>query len=115
MADPDRVGTVLDQIADVAVVGWLLGSATGDPELLAALHGPRLERLCEELVDTPVRGLVYEAAGSVTPESLREGRRVVADASARWRIPVELLDHDPADARGWALAAEAAFARLVGL
>ena len=29
---------------------------------------------CEELVDTPVRGLVYEAAGSVTPERLREGR-----------------------------------------
>ena len=115
VADPDRIGTVLDQIADVAVVGWLLGSASGDPGLLAALHGPRLERLCEELVDTPVRGLVYEAAGSVAPESLREGRRVLADASARWHIPVELLDHDPADACGWAQAAEAAFARLVGL
>ena len=115
VADPDRVGTVLAQIADVAVVGWLLGSAKGDPERLAALHGPRLERLCEELVDTPVRGLVYEAAGSVTPERLREGRRVIADASARWRIPVEVLEHDPADARGWALAAEAAFGRVVGL
>jgi hypothetical protein len=115
VADPDRVGTVLDQIADVAVVGWLLGSASGDPELVAALHGPRLERLCEELVDTPVRGLVYEAAGSVAPEFLREGERVVVDASRRWRIPVELLDHDPADSRRWASAAEAAFGRLVGL
>ena len=34
---------------------------------VAAIHGPRLERLLESLVDTPVRGFVYEAAARSTP------------------------------------------------
>lgn len=114
VADPDRIATVLDQIADVAVVAWLLGSASGEEEQVAALHGPRLERLCEELVDTPVRGLVYEAAGAVATHSLSEGRRVLSVASQRWRIPVALIEHDPADSSGWAAAAAAAVLRLTG-
>ena len=65
LADPERPGTVLDLVGDVAVVAWLLGSAAGDEEALAAIHGPRLERLLEHLVDTPVRGFLYEAAGTV--------------------------------------------------
>src|SRR5919198_1424978 len=65
VADPDVIGTLLDEIADVTLVFWLMGTAEGDDEAVAALHGPRLERLLEEVVDTPVRGVVYEAAGSV--------------------------------------------------
>ena len=38
-----------------------MGTASGIPESLAALHGPRLQTLLEKLVDTPVRGVVYEA------------------------------------------------------
>ena len=56
---------MLDLCGDVAVVVWLLGSATGEPDAIAAIHGPRLERLLEKLVDSPVRGFAYEAAGSV--------------------------------------------------
>jgi hypothetical protein len=114
IADPDRVGSVLDHVADVAVVGWMLASAAGDEAAVAALHGPRLERLCEELVDTPVRGIVYEAAGSAPAEALAEGRRVLAEASGRWRIPVELVEHDPAEHAGWAAAAAAACGRVLG-
>jgi len=112
LADPDRIATVLDKIADVAIVAWLLGSADGESDRLAALHGPRLERLCEELVDTPVRGLVYEGAGTVAAGSLREGERVLGEASERWRIPVEVVEHDPADWSAWADQALAAFRRL---
>ena len=43
LADPDRPGTVLDLVGDVAVVFWLLGSARASPEELAAIHGPRLD------------------------------------------------------------------------
>jgi nucleoside-diphosphate-sugar epimerase len=114
LADPDRVGTVLESIEDVTVVAWLLGSARAGPEVLAAIHGPRLERLLEELVDTPVRGFVYEAEGTVEPGTLEEGRRIVRAASERWRIPVEVLDADPADWSGWADAAVAACRSLVG-
>jgi hypothetical protein len=114
IADPERIATLLDEVADVAVLGWLLGSARGDADRLAALHGPRLERLCEELVDTPVRGIVYEAAGTVPADCLNEGRRVVSEAAERWRIPVALVDHDPGDWNGWATATAAAFQDLTG-
>lgn len=114
LADPDRAGTVLDHVGDVAVVAWLLGSATGDPESVTAVHGPRLERLLEKLVDTPVRGFVYEAAGGAGPERLRAGSEAVRRASETWRIPVELVEHDPADWRDWASAMRAAIRRLVG-
>ena len=72
-ADPARPGTVLDLVGDVAVVLWLLGSATGTAGDLAAIHGPRLEGLLERLVETPVRGFVYEGAASVDPELLAGG------------------------------------------
>jgi hypothetical protein len=113
VAEPDRVGTVLDHVADVTVVGWLLASAAGEPDSVRALHGPRLERLCEELVDTPVRGIVYEEAGPVPAEVLETGRGVLEAASERWRIPFEAIEHDPADHDGWTRAASRAFAKLV--
>ena len=88
LADPDRPGTLLELVADVAVVFYLLGSAEGDPETLAAIHGPRLERLLEHLVDTPVRGVAYEAAGSVDAALLEAGAEIVRTAARTWRIPV---------------------------
>lgn len=91
VADPDRLGTVLDQIGDVTVVVWLLGSANGPRESVAAANGDRLESLMIRLVDTPVRGLVYEGAGSAPAEVLARGREIVEAASERWQIPVAVL------------------------
>ncbi len=92
LADPERPGTLLDLVGDAAVVYWLLGSATGDEENLEAIHGPRLERFLERLVETPVRRFVYEAAGSVGPAILARGRAAVEAASRTWRIPAEIVD-----------------------
>src|SRR3954454_13651219 len=50
LADPERPGTLLELVGDVAVVVFALGSAAGDPERVAAVHGPRLETLVERLV-----------------------------------------------------------------
>ncbi len=100
-ADPDRPGSVLDLVGDVAVVHWLLGSAAGGAEVLAGIHGDRLERLLERLVDTPVRGFVYEAAGSVPPALLAQGREAVEAAAATWRIPVAILTADPLQPEKW--------------
>jgi uncharacterized protein YbjT (DUF2867 family) len=91
LADPDQPATVLDLVGDVAAVYWLLGSATGEPEDIEAIHGSRLERLLERLVETPVRRLVYEAHGSVAPELLAGGAALVERAGETWRIPVEVL------------------------
>lgn|GEM_PF-6401885 len=90
LADPDRPATLLGLVGDVAVVYWLLGSAVGDPDEVAAVHGPRLERFLERLVETPVRRFVYEAHGSVERTTLDRGAETVRAASARWHIPAEI-------------------------
>ncbi len=113
VADPDRAITILERIEGVAVVCWLLGSARGDDDALAALHGPRLERLLEELVDTPVRGVVYESAGTVAARHREAGERALRNARERWRIPFELISADPADHEPWAEAAQRAVDRVV--
>jgi uncharacterized protein YbjT (DUF2867 family) len=101
LADPDRPGTLLDLVADVAVVHYLLGSAVGEEENIEAIHGPRLERLMEHLVDTPVRGFVYEASGSVDPALLAAGAEIVRAAGRTWRIPVAVVSAEPNEPRQW--------------
>ncbi|HVY77404.1 MAG TPA: hypothetical protein VG898_02750 [Solirubrobacterales bacterium] len=91
LADPERPATLLELVGDVAVVHWLLGSAVGDPESVAAIHGPRLERFLEHLVETPVRRFVYEAFGSVDAEVLAGGAVLAEAAARRWRVPVEIV------------------------
>ena len=80
VGDPDRIGTLMDALVGVTVVCWLLGSVA-DPDL----HGGRLRMLFEKLVDTPVRGVVYERA-------LPEGEAIARDAAERWQIPVEIIE-----------------------
>ena len=98
----------------MTLVFWLLGSAEGEPEEVAALHGSRLERLMEELVDTPVRGFVYESGGRVERAHLERGAAIVREAAERWRIPVEVVAEDPDDWEAWTEAMLAAAERLTG-
>jgi uncharacterized protein YbjT (DUF2867 family) len=95
VGDPDRIATLMGALTGVTIVCWLLGTVA-----VPELHGGRLRMLFEKLVDTPVRGVVYEAA-------LPEGRAIAQDASERWRIPLEILE--PAS------DAKAAVERLLGL
>jgi nucleoside-diphosphate-sugar epimerase len=113
VGDPDRLGTLLGALDGVTFVCWLLGSARGAPEAVAALHGARLGRLLEEIVDTPVRGVVYEARGTVDPEVLADGARRARAARDTWRIPVAVLDADPVDFATWLRAARAAVEKLL--
>jgi hypothetical protein len=93
VADPDRLGTLLPHIEGVAVIYWLMGGATGP------VHGPRLRSLLEKLVDTPVRGFVYEGT--------EEGAAVARSAHETFRIPVAVLESEAADWLGEATAATA--------
>jgi hypothetical protein len=79
VADPDRLGTLLPHIEGVSVLVWLLGSVDG--EAGEALHGPRLESMLETLVDTPVRGVVYEGPGE----------RIARRFADTFRLRVEVL------------------------
>jgi nucleoside-diphosphate-sugar epimerase len=114
-ADPDSAGSVLELVHDVAVVVWALGSATGPAELVAAVNGPRLERVLERLVDTPVRGFVYEGAGSAPGDVLAGGSAAVRDAGRRWRIPVAVVATPPNKHADWAREMAAAARGLLGL
>jgi hypothetical protein len=67
-----------------------MASATGDD--VAPLHSERLEALLETLVDTHVRGIVYEASGSVDPRLLEQGAALVRRAADTWRMPVEVVE-----------------------
>lgn len=100
-ADPEQPGTVLELVDDVAVLIWLLGSATGDAEKVSAIHGPRLESLLERLVETPVRGFVYEGAGTVDVKLLAGGAELARNAECTWRIPVMVTQTSRSDGPAW--------------
>ena len=84
-ADPDRVGTLVSALDAVAIVVWLLGRATGTPEQVAALHGERLRAFFETVVDTTVRGVVFEPAGE-------DSTAIAREASSTWAIPLVVLE-----------------------
>src|SRR5215208_1450942 len=107
VADPGRLGTIMGELAGVTVVCWLMGTATAAPEL----HGPRLETLLERLVDTPVRGIVYEAAGTAEAGLLAGGAESVRAAAERWRMSAEVVEAEPADHAAWLAAMRAAVER----
>jgi hypothetical protein len=90
-ADPDRLATITPLLEGVSVVCWLFGESGEKP-----LHGDRLESLVEYLVDTPVRGFVYERSTDHP-----EGEAVVARASETFRIPCVVVS--PGDDLGQAV------------
>ena len=108
LGDPDVVATLARSFEHVGVACVLLGSAAGTPAQLAALHGTRLEMLLTRMLDTTVRGVVYEAAGSVDRDVLAGGAALVESRCEDSRIPYALLRADPADREAWARAAVAA-------
>ena len=113
VGDPDRVATLWPAFAHTGVACLLLGSAIGSAEQLAALHGTRLDMLLEKMLDTTVRGVVYETAGTVDAAVLAAGAEHVRHACERSLIPFVLLDADPADHASWPGAAGDAVERVL--
>ena len=96
IGDPDVVGTLRYALENVTLVLWLLGTASGvDDERLHALHGSRLRMMLEKTTDTTVRGVIYEAAGTVGESLLAAGVAEMEHARASNAIPFALVDADP--------------------
>jgi hypothetical protein len=91
VADPDRVVTLAPALAGVGVVCVLLGSAQGSAGAVEALHSERLAMLLSRIIDTPVRGFIYEASGSVDPTVLGRGAELVTEFCSRSHIPLGLV------------------------
>jgi hypothetical protein len=112
---PARLATLRGALDAVTIACWLLGTATGAADEVAALHSTRLEYFLTQAIDTTVRGLVYEAAGTVSPQALDEGRaraRALADRNA---IPAAFLLADPRDTDAWLAEALAAIESLLAV
>ena len=113
VADPDRLATLTPCLEGVSVVCWLMGTLGGDAQAEAALHGSRLESLLGTLVDTPVRGFVYEGSGSVAGLLLEEGAALAQRAADVHRIPVRVVTESPAQHERWLAATKGAVAELL--
>ena len=114
IGDPDVVGTLRYALDNVTLLLWLLGTATGDDEQVAALHGSRLQMMLERTVDTTVRGVVYEATGTLPDDVFASGIREIERANERNEVPFALLEADPLDDAAWLAAARAAIESLLG-
>jgi uncharacterized protein YbjT (DUF2867 family) len=106
VADPDRLGTLVRALEGVTVVCWLMGGAVESP----GVNGERLRTLLEHLVDTPVRGFVYEAAEGPVFE---RGAQIVREASETWHIRMDVVNADPADHEAWLEAMKEAVERTL--
>lgn len=81
VGDPDRIATLMDALHGVAIVCWL-ADGLDIPE-------GRLRMFFEKLVDTGVRGVVYEGAFA----------ELARRSSATWQIPLEVVTRAQ-DAKG---------------
>jgi hypothetical protein len=111
---PERLGTLRAALESVTVVCWLLGTVAGEGEEVRALHASRLEFFLGQVIDTTVRGFVYEAAGTVPGNALANGERIMRTIAERNAIPTAVLRTDIADADAWQTEARAAVDVLLG-
>jgi hypothetical protein len=102
VGDPYRLATLMPHVANTSAMVWLMGSAVGND--VAALHRTRLQTVLERLVDTPMRGMVYEGAGTVRRSLLREGAAAVRKASLTWQMPIAIVEQRPVEYEAWVAA-----------
>lgn len=113
IGDPDRVATIAPAFDHVTIACVLLGSAAGASAQIDALHGPRLEMLLTRMLDTTVRAIVYESAGSVDPDVLAGGAERVRTVCQASLIPYAFLDADPGAHQAWLTTALEAVQRCL--
>ena len=113
LGDPDRVATLAPALDHVAVAYILLGCASGEPDALQSLHTTRLDMLLSKMLDSTVRGIVYESAGQVPAAILAGGAARVRAFAEDSRIPHVLLSAPPDPWTAWRDEALAAMDRVL--
>jgi len=109
---PERLATLRGALDGVGIACWLLAGAQGPEQELHELHTRRLEFFLTQMIDTTVRGFVYEASGS-TPAAaaLAEGEEIARRMCERNVIPLAVLDDG--DEEVWQRNALAAIEHLL--
>jgi predicted dinucleotide-binding enzyme len=115
IGDPGVVGTLRYALENVTILVWALGTASGPPSAVAALHGSRLEMMLSKVIDTTVRGVVYEAAGTIAAHAFATGIAELERIGRLNEIPYVVVNADPADPARWATAARHAIGDVIGV
>lgn len=80
--DPPLPGRVLNALEDVTVVCWLMAVGEGRD---SDINGEQLETVLHKVVDTGVRGFVFERSGDAPNPYVEHARET-------WHIPVAEVD-----------------------
>ena len=109
---PERLGSLRAALDGVTIACWMLARATGSAAEVRSLHGSRLELFLRYVIDTTVRGFVYDASpGALSEQLLEEGAAVTRSLTRQHSIPAWVLVHGdeaPGDDAGWVRAAREA-------
>jgi uncharacterized protein YbjT (DUF2867 family) len=112
---PDRLATLRGALENVTLACWLLGSASGSAQQLEALRSSRLQAFMRLLIDTTVRGFIYEAVGPAIPAGdVSRCEQIVRAVAERNAIPVAALTATPGEVPTWLAQARAAVRALLG-
>jgi hypothetical protein len=104
--EPLMPGHVVEGLDNVAVVAWLLGAGENlDPEI----HGDQLETVLLKVVDTGVRGVVFERGS----DGAANGH--VDHARATWHIPIVEIEAGPGGDDAWVASVVAAVNESLGI
>jgi hypothetical protein len=111
---PERLATLRGALDAVAICCWLLGTAVGPEEELRGLHGARLEFFLTQVIDSTVRGFVYEASGTSVPaDALAAGRGRVLALGELNAIPTAFVTARPEPVSSWVAQAREAIETLL--
>lgn len=111
---PERLATLRGALENVTVVCWLLGRATGTEEQIQQLHTSRLEFFLNQIIDSTVRGFIYEVPSSSQAEGLgARGSEIVQRLTCANSIPFRVIEADQEE-HEWLAGAHAAIASLLG-
>jgi len=118
LGTPARLGSLRAALDGVTVACWMLVRATGPAAEVRSLHGSRLELFLRYVIDTTVRGFVYDASpGTLCEQLLEEGAAVTRSLTRQHSIPARVLVHGDGaagDDAGWVRAAGAAVQGFLG-
>jgi hypothetical protein len=118
LGTPERLGGLRAALDGVTVACWMLARAAGPAAEVRSLHGSRLELFLRYVIDTTVRGFVYDASPGVLSEPLlEEGAEVTRSLTRQHAIPARVLVHGDGaagDDAGWVRAAREAVEGFLG-
>ncbi len=110
---PARLATLRGALEGVTLAAWFLGTATGTAADVREIHTSRLRFFLQQVIDTTVRGFLYEASGTVASEVLAAGERIVRELGEMNAIPIAVVRADPSDVDPWLADVRGAFAALL--